>query len=91
MKIMTCSKCAEEFELEDGKPGFASVCLPCSVPTPEQRARLLADYERRRKSLVAAVQTNIRHYQQEREIEATRERLGFKAVPGRKFIIRVPK
>ena len=69
MKIMICSKCAEEFELEDGKLRFANVCANCSVPTREQRARLLADDERRYKSLVAAVQANIRNHKQERENE----------------------
>lgn len=91
MKIMICSKCAEEFELEPSKPGVTNVCPQCSVPTPEQRARLQADDERRRKSLVAAVQTNIRHHKRERETEIKLDRLGLEKVPGRKFTVRVPK
>ncbi|MGH3428237.1 MAG: hypothetical protein ACRDQZ_11845 [Mycobacteriales bacterium] len=30
----TCVKCAEEFVLMPGKPGFANVCPECSAPAP---------------------------------------------------------
>jgi hypothetical protein len=70
MQTVTCSKCAEGFELEGGKPGAANICPNCFVLTPKQWARLLADDQDRRKSAVAAVQTNIRHHKREREAES---------------------
>jgi hypothetical protein len=34
--IKICRKCGEEFRLKPEKPGFADVCLECSVPKPKK-------------------------------------------------------
>jgi hypothetical protein len=90
MKKMTCSQCVEKFELLPGKPGRSNVCPRCSVPSPEQRARQLADAERRHKSLVAAVQSNAHHHELERKSDLNLMRLGFERVPGSRTYPKLP-
>jgi predicted nucleic acid-binding Zn-ribbon protein len=91
VREMTCTKCGEEFELDDGKPGYANICPNCSVPTPEQKARQLAYADSRHKSLTASQRTNERRRDEERKQDLARGKLGYKKVPGKKFTVREPK
>jgi hypothetical protein len=67
MKKMTCSKCGDEFDLLPGKPGFANVCPKCSVQSPEERERKVAEEERKHKLYAASVRSNSRHGEEERK------------------------
>jgi hypothetical protein len=87
----TCKECGEEFELLPGKPGLATVCPRCSEPTAEQRERQVAADEQKRKLHAASVRSNVQQREQEHKSKIMRERLGFVAVPGKKFTVRVPK
>jgi hypothetical protein len=87
----TCKECGEEFELLPSKPGLATVCPRCSEPNPEQRLRQVAADEQQHKLHAASIRSNAQHRADERKLAATRERLGFVPVPGKKFTVRVPK
>jgi uncharacterized Zn finger protein (UPF0148 family) len=87
----TCKECGKEFELKPGKLGLATVCPRCSEPTAEQRKRLVAADEQKHKLHAASVWSSVKQRVHERKRKIMRERLGFVAVPGKKFTVRVPK
>jgi hypothetical protein len=90
----TCKQCGEEFELTPNKTGFANVCPTCTEDSV-QSARKAAEQEKLSKSLKKAIAINKASVDKKRAqtiIEVRHlESSGFEKVPGKRFVVRVPK
>lgn len=86
----TCKKCTEEFEWLPDSPGFIDVCSQCSGRGPETIRQLAAEIEAR-KSYAAAIRSNNQRSRKLRESDRKFAELGYERVPGKTWILEMPK